>query len=55
MKTAYPDDIVSFPLTLEELSILSMQYPGAGWDQMVLRAKQMLAKKQSEIAARKMK
>ena len=54
MKTDYPDDTVLFPLTLEELSILSMQYPGAGWDDMVLRAKQMLAEKQTEISARKL-
>ena len=55
MNTDYPDDTVLFPMTLEELSILSMQYPGAGWNEMVLRAKQMLAEKQAEIAARKMK
>ena len=54
MKTDYPEDTVNFPITLEELSILSMQYPGAGWDDMVLRAKKMLAEKQTEISARKL-
>ena len=55
MDTDFPDDVVNFPMTLEELSILSMQYPGKGWDAMVLRAKQMLAQKQAEIQARSLK
>ena len=52
LETDYPDDVVNFPMTLEDLSLLSMQYPGKGWDGMVLRAKQMLAEKQAEIQAR---
>jgi len=52
LKTEYPDDTVMMPMTLEELSLLAMQYPGKGWDAMVLRAKQMLAQKQAEIKLR---
>lgn len=55
LKTDYPDDLIMFPMTLEDLALLSVHFPGQGWDAMILRAKVLLAEKQAEIQARSLK
>ena len=53
LKTEYPEDIINdFPITLEDLSWLSMQYGGAGRDGLILRARIRLVEQQAKIKAR---